>query len=48
LAALREALGPDVDLLIEVHGNLGTTAAIEIGRRMAEYRPFFTRSRWTP
>jgi galactonate dehydratase len=41
LAALREALGPDVDLLIEVHGNLGTTAAIEIGRRMAEYRPYF-------
>ena len=25
--AVREAVGPDVDILIEVHGNLGTTAA---------------------
>ncbi|MBC7235212.1 MAG: mandelate racemase/muconate lactonizing enzyme family protein [Chloroflexi bacterium] len=41
LAALRKALGPDIDLLIEVHGNLGTMTAIEIGRRMAEYRPYF-------
>ena len=41
VAAVREAVGPDVDILIEVHGNLGTTAAIEMGRRLAEFNPFF-------
>ncbi|HHX66386.1 MAG TPA: mandelate racemase/muconate lactonizing enzyme family protein, partial [Chloroflexi bacterium] len=39
--AVREAVGPEVDILIEVHGNLGVTSAIEVGRRMAELRPFF-------
>jgi len=39
--AVREAVGPDVDILIEVHGWLCPTAAIEIGRRFAEFHPFF-------
>jgi len=39
--AVREAVGPDVDILIEVHGQLGTTSAIEMGRRFAEFHPFF-------
>lgn len=39
--AVREAVGPDVDILIEVHGNLGTTDAIAIGRELVQFRPFF-------
>lgn len=38
--AVREAVGPKVDLLIEIHGNLGTTDAIWIGRELEQYRPF--------
>jgi len=41
VAAVREAVGPDVDILIEVHGVLGTASAIEMGRRLAQYDPFF-------
>ena len=41
VAAVREAVGTDVDILIEVHGNLGTTSAIEMGRRLAALNPFF-------
>jgi galactonate dehydratase len=41
VAAVREAVGPEVDLLIEVHGNLGTTSAIEMGQWLAELDPFF-------
>jgi galactonate dehydratase len=39
--AVREAVGPDVDILVEVHGNLGPTSAIQIGKRLEELRPFF-------
>jgi len=41
VAAVREAVGPEVDILVEVHGNLGTTSAIEMGRRLVELKPFF-------
>jgi galactonate dehydratase len=41
VAAVREAVGPEIDILVEVHGNLGTTSAIEMGRRLAELDPFF-------
>jgi galactonate dehydratase len=39
--AVREAVGPNVDILVEVHGNLGTTSAIQIGKRLQEFKPFF-------
>ena len=39
--AVREAVGPDVEILIECHGNLGTTSAIQIGRKLEEFDPFF-------
>jgi len=39
--AVREAVGPDVDILIEVHGNLGTTSAIKMGKRLEALDPFF-------
>jgi galactonate dehydratase len=41
VAAVREAVGPDVDLLIEVHGNLGVRSAIQMGRRLEALAPFF-------
>ncbi|MBN1583943.1 MAG: galactonate dehydratase [Anaerolineae bacterium] len=39
--AVREAIGPDIDILVEVHGNLGTTSAIQIGKRLEALKPFF-------
>ena len=39
--AVREAVGPKVDILVEVHGNLGTTSAIQMGKRFEALRPFF-------
>jgi len=39
--AVREAVGPEVDILIEVHGNLGVRSAIEMGCRFVELDPFF-------
>jgi galactonate dehydratase len=41
MAAVREAVGPDVDICVEVHGVLGVTSAIAMGRRLVQYRPFF-------
>src|SRR5260370_8886902 len=39
VAAVREAVGDGVDLMIEVHGRLSAGCAIEMGRRLAAYRP---------
>jgi len=39
--AVREAVGPDVDILVEIHGNLGTTSAIALGRELAQFKPYF-------
>jgi galactonate dehydratase len=39
VAAVREAVGDDVELMIEVHGRLSVDCAIEMGQRLARYRP---------
>ncbi|MFO1071092.1 MAG: mandelate racemase/muconate lactonizing enzyme family protein [Geminicoccaceae bacterium] len=39
--AVRKAVGPDVDILLDLHGNLGTTDAILYGRMLEASRPFF-------
>ncbi|MFH1570148.1 MAG: mandelate racemase/muconate lactonizing enzyme family protein [Gemmatimonadota bacterium] len=39
--ATREAVGPDVEVLIEGHGRLSADAAIRFGQEAAEYGPFF-------
>ena len=39
--AIREAIGDDVDICLDVHGNLGTTDAITYGRMLAPLRPYF-------
>jgi len=41
VAAVREAVGPNVEILVEVHGNLGVTSAIQVGKRLEELDPFF-------
>lgn len=39
--AIREAVGPEFDICLDIHGNLGTMDAITYGRLLAEHRPFF-------
>jgi len=34
-------VGADIDICVEVHGALGVTSAIEMGRRLVPYRPYF-------
>jgi len=41
IRAVREAVGPDVELLIEAHGKLNTNNAIRAGRMMEEFDPYF-------
>ena len=40
VAAVREAVGDNVELLVECHGRLSTTSAIRIGNALEEYRPY--------
>ncbi|MGH8210563.1 MAG: galactonate dehydratase [Steroidobacteraceae bacterium] len=39
VAAVRDAVGPDVEIFIEVHGRFSPMTAIEIGRALEPYRP---------
>ena len=48
VAAVREAVGNDVDVCVEVHRRLGIPEAIELGREIAEFRPFFLEDPTTP
>jgi galactonate dehydratase len=41
VAAVREAVGPAIDLLIEVHGRLSPANAIRVARQLEAYDPFF-------
>lgn len=41
VAAMREAGGDDLDLIIEMHSNTDTTAAIEIGQALEDLRIFY-------
>lgn len=41
VAAVREAVGPDVEILIEVHRRLAPMHAVRVARRMEPYRPFW-------
>jgi galactonate dehydratase len=48
VAAVREAVGDEVELMIEVHGRLSASCAIEMGRRLAPYRPAWYEEPVTP
>ncbi|HJN39011.1 MAG TPA: mandelate racemase/muconate lactonizing enzyme family protein, partial [Chloroflexota bacterium] len=39
VAAVREAVGPDVDIIVEVHGWLDVRTAIRFGQKFAPYAP---------
>jgi galactonate dehydratase len=39
--AVREAVGPDVEILVECHGFFGPSSAIEIGNRLADLAPSY-------
>ena len=41
VAAVREAVGPDVDLLIEAHRRLAPANAIRVARMLEEYEPYW-------
>lgn len=41
VASLREALGPDVDLCIELHRRLTVSEAVTFAREIEPYRPMF-------
>ncbi|HEX5415195.1 MAG TPA: galactonate dehydratase [Chloroflexota bacterium] len=38
---VRDAVGPKIDLLIEVHGRLSPANAVRIANRLAEFNPFW-------
>jgi len=48
VAAVREAVGDEIGLMIEVHGRLSVGCAIEMGRRLEKYRPAWYEEPVTP
>jgi len=41
VAAVREAVGPNVDILVEAHAKFNVGTAIQIGKRLEQYEPMF-------
>ncbi|MEZ4662284.1 MAG: mandelate racemase/muconate lactonizing enzyme family protein [Caldilineaceae bacterium] len=41
VAAVRDAVGPDVEILVEVHRRLAPVHAIRVARMMEEFRPYW-------
>jgi galactonate dehydratase len=41
VAAVREAVGPNVDILVEAHARWNVHTAIQIGLRLERYKPFW-------
>jgi len=41
VAAIREEVGPDVDIIIEIHSYLGVNSAIQFGRAMEPFNIFY-------
>ena len=41
VAAVREAVGPNVEILVEVHAKFNVYTAIHLGQRLEKYRPFW-------
>ena len=41
IKAIRETVGPDVDILVDAHCQTTPQMAVEVAQRIAEYRPFF-------
>ena len=41
VAAVRKAVGPNIDILVEAHAKFDVMNAIQIGKRLEQYRPLF-------
>jgi len=41
VAAVREAVGPNIEILVEVHAKFSVHTAIHLGKRLEKYRPFW-------
>jgi galactonate dehydratase len=41
VAAVRQAVGPEIDILVEAHAKFDVMNAIQLGKRLEEYRPLF-------
>jgi galactonate dehydratase len=41
VSAVRDAVGPNVEIMLDAHGNLGVGSAIEAGRALEPFRPCF-------
>ncbi len=48
LAAVREAVGPDVDIIIENHSNLDALSAVQVGRMAEKYNIMYFEEPNTP
>jgi galactonate dehydratase len=48
VAAVRKAVGDEVQLMIEVHGRFSASCAIEMGQRLIAYRPAWYEEPVTP
>ena len=45
LKTIREAVGDDTDILLDLHGRLTPQMAIQYGKRFEQYAPFFLGNR---
>lgn len=41
VGAVRDAVGPDVDLCVEIHRQMNPAESIALGRRLEQFHPFF-------
>lgn len=41
VGAVRDAVGDDVEIMLDLHGRASAAAAIQIGRALADFRPWF-------
>jgi galactonate dehydratase len=41
VAAVRQAVGPEVDILVEAHAKFNVATAVQLGKRLEKYRPLF-------
>lgn len=41
IAAMRDAVGPDVDIIIEIHSYLGVNSAVQLGRALERFNIFY-------
>jgi galactonate dehydratase len=48
IAAVREAVGPNIDIIMENHSRLDAQAAVQLGRRAQKYNIFFFEEPNTP